>query len=55
MYLSSCRVTHEVLFLKLYVQMVNFAAHFVDERFMQLFDNDVADDMAMGLAVQYHD
>jgi hypothetical protein len=35
--------------------MVNFATHFVHERFMQLFDNDVFDDMAMGLAVQYHD
>jgi hypothetical protein len=39
-------------FLKLYVQMVKFATHFVDERFMQLFDND---DMAMGLAIQYQD
>ncbi len=53
--LSSWRVTDEVLFLKLYVQMVNFEAHFVDERFMQLFDNDVVDDMAMGLAIQYQD
>ncbi len=42
-------------FLKLYVQMVKFEAHFVDERFMQLFDNDVVDDMAMGLAIQYQD
>jgi hypothetical protein len=35
--------------------MVKFEAHFVDERFMQLFDNDVVDDMAMGLAIQYQD
>jgi hypothetical protein len=35
--------------------MVKFATHFVDERFMQLFDNDVVDDMAMGLAIQYQD
>jgi hypothetical protein len=36
--------------------MVNFEAHFVDERFfMQLFDNDVVDDMAMGLGIQYQD
>ncbi len=55
MCLSSCRVADEVLFLKLYVQMVNFEVHFVDETFMQLFDNDFVDDMAMGLAVQYQD
>lgn len=47
MCLSSCRVTDEVLLLTLYVRMVNFEAHFVDERFTQLFDDDV-DDVAMG-------